>query len=131
MARKSTLQTVLEWLRAAPAGTSVTAAAMVDLLAPVAESEPVVEFEPTPPSWREKLWTVPAETRIGVAELCEATGRPRSWVYRATSAGSIPHRKLDGELVFTVGEVRAWIREREEVVISGPMESVRHHLKAS
>jgi predicted DNA-binding transcriptional regulator AlpA len=64
------------------------------------------------------------ETRIGVAELLEATGRPKSWLYRHTSAKSkcrrIPHRKLDGELVFVVGEVRQWLIEHEETVVEAP-----------
>lgn len=76
--------------------------------------------DPKPASWREKLWTAPAETRIGVRELQEATGRSRDWVYRATSAKAgddrIPHRKLDGELVFQIGELRDWIRSREDVI---------------
>lgn len=78
---------------------------------------------PREETWRERLWTVPPETRIGRTELLEALGRPRSWLYRCTSAGSrhprIPHRKLDGELVFVVGEVRAWLLQREEVVQPG------------
>lgn len=79
---------------------------------------------PAPPlTWRERLWIVPAETRIGAAEVCEAFGRPKSWLYRHTSAATIPHRKLDGELVFLVGEVRTWIRDHEEVVKAVPMES--------
>ncbi len=73
-------------------------------------------------SWRERLWTVPAETRLGVAEVAEAMGRPRSWVYRHTGPSSsrarIPHRKLDGALVFTAGEVRAWVQKREEVLFT-------------
>jgi predicted DNA-binding transcriptional regulator AlpA len=68
------------------------------------------------PAWRERLWTCPAETRLGVAEVAEAIGRPKSFVYRATSAKSIPHRKLDGELVFVASEIRQWIRDQEETV---------------
>jgi predicted DNA-binding transcriptional regulator AlpA len=107
----------------------VPAATVAELIAdalrfspvPVEGPEPVAdEYEPT---WRERLWIVPAETRIGVAELTEALGRPRSWVYRHTSGKTIPHRKLDGELVFVAGEIRAWIRDREEVEAGGPMDS--------
>jgi len=80
--------------------------------------------DPTPETWRERLWTVPGETRIGVPELAEATGRSRDWCYRRTAkkAGEarIPHRKLDGELVFVVGEVREWIRGHEDVIHEGP-----------
>jgi hypothetical protein len=72
--------------------------------------------------WRALLWTVDAETRIGKDELLEAVGRPVSWLYRHTgekSSERIPHRRLDGQLVFVVGEVRRWLREREEIVEVG------------
>ena len=52
--------------------------------------------------------------------------RPRSFVYARTgpkAEDSMPHRKLDGTLVFTAGELRAWVGSREEVVVAGPMES--------
>jgi hypothetical protein len=83
---------------------------------------------PPPEPWRMLLWTCHPETRIGRAELLAAVGRPRSWLYRHTSEKAehrIPHRKLDGELVFVVGEVRAWLREREEIVRAGPLEPPR------
>lgn len=87
------------------------------------EPEPPRDSEPA--TWRERLWTVPPETRIGVTELIEATGRSRDWCYRHTSpkAGDdrIPHRKLDGELVFVVGELREWIRRREDVIVGPPL----------
>lgn len=85
---------------------------------------PAAVQSPAAATWKERLWIAPPETRIGVAELCEALGRPRSWVYRHTSPkaakaaghGVLPHRKLDGELLFAVGEVRAWIQAHEDVV---------------
>lgn len=93
----------------------------------VDEPTPPPSVEGAPESWREKLWIVPAETRIGIGELAEALNRSRSWIYKRTMAnagpGRIPHRKLDGELVFVVGEIRAWIRDREDAVHEGPMES--------
>ena len=58
--------------------------------------------------------------------MAEALGRPKSFVYARTGAKAddpIPHRKLEGSLVFTAGEVRAWIRDQEEVVHGGPMHS--------
>lgn len=68
--------------------------------------------------WAERLWTAPADTRLGVRELAEAVGRPRSWVYRHTSPkgdlAPIPHRRLDGLLVFIAGEVRDWLKANEE-----------------
>ncbi len=108
-------------LRALVAGETASDAA------PAAEPVP-----PAEPSWRERLWTAPGETRIGKAEVCEALGRPESWLYRHTSKRSttgenayprIPHRRLEGELVFLVGELREWVREHEEVVQAGRMES--------
>ncbi len=69
-------------------------------------------------TWREKLWVVPGETRIGTTELAEVLGRPKSWIYARTQVeaeNQIPHRKLDGFLYFVVGEIRTWIEEREVV----------------
>ena len=83
-------------------------------------------------TWRERLWVAPAETRIGTHELAEALGRPKSWIYARTQAGAedpLPHSKFDGTLVFMVGEVRAWIREREEPVIGGPTHSTEWEKK--
>src|SRR5712692_5799824 len=77
----------------------------------------------SPTSWRERLWLVPPDTRLGVAELLEALGRTRSWLYRHTGPNSpgsrIPHRKLDGELLFLAGEIRQWQSETEQVVVRG------------
>ena len=75
----------------------------------------------TPPlagaGWRERLWTAPPDTRLGVRDVAEALGRPRSWVYRAVAAarGSrrLPARRLDGELVFEAGAVREWVQRWE------------------
>ncbi|MBM4182905.1 MAG: hypothetical protein FJ207_01620 [Gemmatimonadetes bacterium] len=75
-------------------------------------------------SWRVLLWTVDPETRIGRDEFLEATGKPKGWLYRHTGEKSterIPHRRLDGQLVFVVGEVRRWLREREVIEAAGPM----------
>ena len=73
-------------------------------------------------TWRERLWTVVPATRLGVQELSEALGRSAHFVYRRTSSKAdqngcrpIPHRKLAGELVFVVGEIRRWIEEEEEL----------------
>ncbi|GIW51201.1 MAG: hypothetical protein KatS3mg081_0556 [Gemmatimonadales bacterium] len=69
------------------------------------------------PTWRERLWTCPPETRLGVLEVAEALGRPRSWVYRAVSPSRgrdrLPAKRLDGELVFEAGAVREWVKRRE------------------
>ena len=120
------------WLEQAPPGTRIDANMLVEVLAAILDAEPAIEA--TPPdlsdgnswTWRERLWTVPAETRLGVAEVAEALGRPKSFVYCRTGPKAedpIPHRKLDGVLVFTAGELRAWLRSREDVVVAGPMES--------
>ncbi|MCZ6918297.1 MAG: hypothetical protein O7I93_16095 [Gemmatimonadetes bacterium] len=72
-------------------------------------------------TWRERLWVVPPETRIGRDELLEAVSRQPSWLYRHTGSKAkcsrIPCRKLDGELVFLVGEVRTWLLAHEEMVV--------------
>ena len=119
----SELASLLAWLREAPPGTSLDATLIAEKLEGMVDApvrEPVDAREPT---WREKLWTVPPETRMGRDELLEAVGRSANWLYRHTSAKSecsrIPHRKLDGELVFVVGEVREWLCEHEEIVVQG------------
>lgn len=122
------LQEIRRWLSdLRDVGAMIPAGVVLDRLPESEEPEPAQEPEPEPDlTWREKMWTAPSETRIGVVELVEALGRSRSWVYHRTAASAesrIPHRKLDGELVFVVGEIRAWIRDREEVGASGPRSS--------
>jgi len=74
-------------------------------------------------SWRERLWLAAPDTRLGVAELLEALGRTKSWLYRHTGPNSpgtrIPHRKLEGELVFVAGEICNWVRDNELVRVPG------------
>lgn len=130
-----TLVDWLDWLAKAPEGTRLEARVVHRLLSETLKSgqepqsaEPSGNVgPPVPSSWRERLWTVPAETRIGVLELSEALDRSRSWIYHHTgsSAGSarLPVRKMDSELVFTAGEIRTWLRDREEVLHGLPMES--------
>ena len=77
------------------------------------------------PTWRERLWVAPAETRMGVRDVAEALGRPVSFVYRGTSTKTIPHRKLDDELTFTAGELRAWLQVHEESITRGPTAPAR------
>src|SRR5207247_3862568 len=89
---------------------------------PAVDSQTSALSAPAPATWRERLWTVPPETRIGVAELAEALGRPPSWVWRHTGpkapGARLPHRKLEGELVFVVSEIRQYVREHETVVVA-------------
>jgi hypothetical protein len=132
MTPSTTLQTlsdVLAWLRSSPPGTLVTAADIYHVLQGVTDGAPAPfgrEGSPVPvsTSWRERLWTAPEETRIGVTELAEALGKTKWWVYRQTGARSgplaIPHRKLEGALVFIVGEVKAWLPTHEDVIRSSP-----------
>lgn len=79
---------------------------------------------PDPTTWLERLWLAPDNTHLGVAEVAEACGRSASWVYRHTAPGGdtgsrLPHRKLDGELLFLSGEVRMWLTENGLTVEAG------------
>lgn len=142
MGRSNTPQTIAElrlWLGRAPEGTTLPAATVAALLdgcedGPEPTSPPSAEsVEAAPETWRVKVWTVPADVRIGKHELLEAVGRSESWLYRHTSAKAdhrIPHRKLDGELVFVVGEVRAWLKEHEDIIEAGPMAGPGARLRA-
>ena len=136
-----TLSGWLDWASNAPVGTRVAVEALIPLLRDALEAEdtaPAMEqASPIELPWPALLWITPAETRLGVHEVCEALGRSSSWLYRHTSAKAlkksrlspIPHRKLEGELVFLVGELRTWIRDTEESVYGLPMESTEHELK--
>jgi predicted DNA-binding transcriptional regulator AlpA len=118
--RSEDLSELVAWLQAAPLGTTIPAAALAEQLAALALPAPAPAAEPLPMTWRERLWLVPAETRLGVRQVAEAIGRPVSWVYRRTAEKStkapLPHRRLDGELVFVAAEVRAWIAGHEAVI---------------
>lgn len=82
--------------------------------------------------WRTKLWTCPADTRLRREDLEEALGVSDDWIYRRTQASAddpIPHRKLAGSLCFRAGEVRAWVREQEEVLAAGPSDPSESELE--
>ena len=117
------LNSLIAWLRDAPTGTTVDAAVIAARLERWTGFPDAASVDTAEPTWREKLWTAPAESRIGRDELLEAVGRPASWLYRHTSqegdCARIPHRKMDGELVFVVGEVRKWLVDHEEVIVKG------------
>ena len=123
-----TLADLLAALRQMPTGTMVPAVEMAARLEAVCPIEHTTTDVVTEPTWRERLWTAPAETRIGRQELLEAVGRSENWLYRHTGARAkcsrIPCRKLDGELVFLVGEVRQWVLEHEETVVPARVEPV-------
>src|SRR5688500_1258621 len=73
-----------DWLRRAPDGTAVPARVLLDLLGPdesATAPAPAITPAPLEMTWRERLWLVPAETRLGRRELLEALGRSRSWLY--------------------------------------------------
>lgn len=127
----SSLAELRDWLERLPAGTMFEVSAFLGWLASIDEGE-TTEAEDDPPlaqvalSWKERLWIVPAETRLAAEEVAEALGRSKSWVYNHTYSGAanpLPHRTLDRSLIFTAGEVRTWIRESEEVVHGLPMTS--------
>jgi predicted DNA-binding transcriptional regulator AlpA len=120
----TTVAELLAWLDAAPAGTAVPAASVADALRVIdgRAPAPAAAAEPATVPWSVRLWQVPPQTRLGPVELLEAVGRPRSWLYRHTgrkAPSRIPHRKLDGALVFVVGEVRQWIEDHEQIVVPG------------
>jgi hypothetical protein len=107
-----------------PPGSAVTVPreallAAIDTMTAVTAT-PATESLPTP--WQVRLWSSPADARMTVADVADALSRPKSWVYRHTSPASglprLPHRKLDGELTFLVGEVRQWIEDHEDVVVA-------------
>jgi len=116
---------------ALPDGAAVTlpAATLRQWLAdePVGPS-PALVVPGEPQTWRERLWTCPADTRLGVRELVEALDRSSDWVYRATSAklaaahgrDPVPCSRLDGALVFTAGAVRRWLQASESIVNPEP-----------
>jgi hypothetical protein len=116
--------------RALPPGSSVPVPreTLLKLLEPRLSGDHTISGEPlAPPTWRERIWTCPAETRLGVRDVAEALKRPVSWVYRAVSLwcyskandgtrlktrrldAPLPHERLSGELVFRAGRVREWI----------------------
>lgn len=123
------------WVATAPKGTTVSTEALTEML-DAFDAEPAAGPDRiTSPAlpWTVLLWSADPETRIGRAELLEAVGRPASWLYRHTGPKAkhqMPHRKLDGELVFVVGEIRRWLRDREEIVMAGPMDTPSRSLKA-
>lgn len=127
-----TLSELRRWAAKAPPGTSIPVASLAELLGGLEDESALrsaaleEQSEPVSRTWRERLWTCPAETRLGVHELSEALNRPKSWIYRRTGEKAedrLPHRKLGAELLFTAGEIRAWLREHEEAIEAGPYES--------
>ncbi len=111
------------WLAATPPGAAVLLSAeqahavagpSLETPAPVAGTAPP-RCDPTP--WRERLWTVPAETLLTSAEAADALGLTRDAIHRRTAkkrpAGltALPHRRMDGVLVFRAGDLREWVEQ--------------------
>ena len=132
MSEFRTLSDLVSWLKGAPIGTRLDAHAVAGLLGDLASEEPPggpeLTVEPVGGwTWAERLWVVPAERRLGTKEVQEALQRGKSWLFdhmdEARGSDRIPHRKLDGQVTFTAGELRAWIRDQEETIHGGRMES--------
>jgi predicted DNA-binding transcriptional regulator AlpA len=111
-----------EWLNDFPKGTLLTVDAIRDLVAQIPGGPPLIAVEDTTHTmtWRERLWTVPQDTRIGSVELAQALGKSRSWVYHRTQVHSahipLPHRRIDnGQLEFVVREIRLWLTQVDVV----------------
>lgn len=68
-------------------------------------------------SWREKLWTCPPDTRLGVTEVAEALGRSKHSIYQLTKRREIPHAKFQGAIVFRALDLRKWAASREVPVV--------------
>ena len=105
---------------------SASAGAAAGPSTPPEPSEGADDEEGGEQSWRVKLWQVPAETRLGSAEVAEAVGRDVNWVHQRTHKNAdpmIPHSKLGNALRFKAGEVRHFLRESEQVILAAPMES--------
>src|SRR5690242_9751364 len=83
-----TLASVRDWLRRAPTGTVVPAAAVLELLdaiGPLKPETPALEYRM---NWRERIWLVPDETRLGVEECAEVFGEDKTWVWQRTSTAT-------------------------------------------
>ncbi|GAC1516564.1 MAG: hypothetical protein NVS1B4_12190 [Gemmatimonadaceae bacterium] len=104
--------------REAPAAALALAGAARELDEALRQALKVTESAITAIDWREKLWQVHAETRIGVAEVAEALGYSIASVYKRTSPASglaqIPHAKMGGGFLrFRVAEVRQYVHAQE------------------
>jgi hypothetical protein len=105
------------WLAQTPAGVAsvtLTPEAARALAAPVPSG---------PVSWRERLWSVAAETELSVAEAAEALGRSVAWLHRRTGPAArrpesevrpVPCLHREGRLAFTAGALRAFLQSVED-----------------
>src|SRR5688572_4934403 len=83
-----------------PAGTVTVRIAW---LAEQLEADPAPAQPQVAETWRTRLWSAPDDALLGVSEIAEALGRPKSAAYRLTGPGAgkarLPVRKLGGEVV--------------------------------
>lgn len=98
-----------------------TCAAELEPLAGAGEEEPRPEPEPVAVSWRERIWSVPANTLLSVPEIAEALGRSESWTYKRTMPAArdpLPVSKMGSSVVARAGDLRAWIESRTTAATS-------------
>lgn len=89
--------------------TAPVAAVLRDVAAELAQVDGAPAVTPNAPA--SGFWSCPPETRIvGVQALADSTGLSIHWLYRRTAR--IPHARIDGVLLFHVGEVREWLLEQ-------------------
>lgn len=98
------------------------------------EADPSVEREPT--HWADRIWLVPPQRRLTVAEAAEAIGVSRSFLYHdsTTSTPRVPCRRTPGHidrngrqrdgLVYIAGELRSYIAQNEVLRQGGTVDSV-------
>ena len=76
------------------------------------------EPDAEPASWRSRLWTVEAETRLSLTEAAEAMDVSERTVRRYMDGNGeqppLPHRKGPTGLTVTAGDLRRWIQDVEE-----------------
>lgn len=124
----------IAWCERAPGNLQVSAAWVAEQLRAALEQEegcamPAVEVQPAPveTSWRERIWTVPDETRLTVDECAEALGKSRAWLYARGDELGIPYRvEKSGRRAYVAGEITEWIRRQEFVVIPGSLARQRY-----
>lgn len=129
---KEAVNRAREALRGAREALASAERALGEVRAQGSERSPKKARETVELTWKERLWTAPAECRIGIQELTEAIGVSKSWAYNRTKKKAdpcLPHAKIGGALVFKCGEVRAWIRDHEEVEVAYRMDSAPGELR--
>lgn len=127
------------WLAAAPEGAQVTfpCAQLARILA-ADHPEPVAaEATPgtVPVSWRERLWTAPADQRLNASEAAEALGMSLRALYghthpnrgrhgdtktpRPAEERTLPFHRVGTRLLFVAGELRAYLQQNTRVQVPG------------